>query len=81
MCYGRDRLEGIFFYPGKEADTMDAVKVAEHARALLDAYGDKAEAHAAQKASELRSAGETAHAEQWTRVRSMISEMRGSHVS
>jgi hypothetical protein len=33
---------------------MSAVEIAEHARALLDAYGDKAEAHAAKKASELR---------------------------
>ncbi len=60
---------------------MSAVQIAEHARALLDAYGDKAEAHAAKKASELRASGETAHAEQWTRVRNMISEMRDSHVS
>jgi hypothetical protein len=60
---------------------MSAVQIAEHARALLDAYGDKAEAHAARKAGELRAAGETAHADQWARVRKMISEMRGSHVS
>lgn len=60
---------------------MDALQVAEHARALLDAYGDKAEAHAAKKASELRSSGETQHADQWSRVRKMIAEMRGSHVS
>ena len=49
--------------------------------ALLDAYGDKAEAHAAQKANELRQSGEHLHAEAWQQVRKAIKQLRGSHVS
>lgn len=60
---------------------MNAVQTAEHARALLDAYGEKAEAHAAQKASALRQTGEHLHAEAWMQVRKAITQMRGSHMS
>jgi len=60
---------------------MNAVQIAEHARALVDAYGDKAEAHAAQKANALRNSGEQLHAEAWMQVRKAIKQMRGAHVS
>jgi len=60
---------------------MNTVQTAEHARALLDAHGDKAEAHAAQKANELRQSGEHLHAEAWQQVRKAIKQLRGSHVS
>ena len=60
---------------------MNAIQTAEHARALIDAYGEKAEAHAAQKATELRKSGEHQHAEAWMQVRKAIKQMRGSHVS
>lgn len=60
---------------------MNAIKTAEHARALIDAYGEKAEAHAAKKANELRNSGEHQHAEAWRQVRKAIMQMRGSHVS
>ncbi|MEE4236409.1 MAG: hypothetical protein V2I51_06770 [Anderseniella sp.] len=60
---------------------MEAVKVAEHARALLAAHGDKAEAEAAQKARAARDANNTAEADQWSKVRKAIAELRGSNVS
>jgi len=60
---------------------MNSVQTAEHARALLDAYGDKAEVHAAKKANELRKSGEHLHAEAWMSVRKAISQLRGSHMS
>jgi hypothetical protein len=60
---------------------VDTLKVAEHARALLDAHGDKAEAEAAQKASALKTAGKTDEAAQWERVRKAIHDLRSGHVS
>ena len=60
---------------------MNAIQTAEHARALIDAFGEKAEAHAAQKANALRKSGEHQHAEAWMQVRKAITQMRGSHVS
>ncbi len=74
------RLEGVC--SGKEeTQFMNAIQTAEHARALIDAYGEKAEAHAARKASELRNSGEQQHAEACLQVRKAIKQMRGSHVS
>jgi len=60
---------------------MDVVKIAEHARALLTAHGDKAEAEAAQKARAAKDANNSAEADQWAKVRKAIAELRGSHVS
>lgn len=60
---------------------MDVTKITEHARALLDARGDKAEAEAAQKAVALEQAGQHDEAEQWNRVRKAIHELRSGHVS
>ncbi|MEM6460960.1 MAG: hypothetical protein AAF724_03500 [Pseudomonadota bacterium] len=60
---------------------MRTTKVVEHARKLLDAYGEKAEATAAQKASKLEAAGKAEDAATWRRVRSAIHEMRPPHVS
>lgn len=60
---------------------MNSIQTAEHARALIDAYGEKAEAHAAQKANKLRNSGEHQHAEAWMQVRKAIKQMRASHVS
>ena len=62
-------------------ETMETVKIAEYARALLDAHGDKAEAEAAQKASNLRAEGKAGEAEQWEKVRKTIHELRSGHVS
>lgn len=58
---------------------MDTSKVAEYARALLEAHGDKAEAEAAQKIRESEEAGKSDEAEDWRAIRSAISEMRGPH--
>ena len=55
---------------------MSAVNVAEHARQLLDAHGDKAEAEAAQKAAILEAEGKAQEAESWRRVRAAIHQLR-----
>ncbi|MDH3740314.1 MAG: hypothetical protein OER56_01840 [Hyphomicrobiales bacterium] len=60
---------------------MDVIKITEHARALLDAHGDKAEAEAAQKAAAAEQAGQHGEAEQWNMVRKAIHELRSGHVS
>ena len=62
-------------------ETMETVKIAEYARALFDAHGDKAEAEADQKASNLRAEGKAGEAEQWEKVRKAIHELRSGHVS
>ena len=60
---------------------MDATKIAEYARQLLDAHGDGAEAEAAQKASGFAAAGDTVQADHWQKIRAAIAEMRGPHRS
>ena len=60
---------------------VEMVKIVEHARALIEAHGDKAEVEAAHKAADLKKTGQHAEAEQWTRVRKAIHEMRTGHVS
>ena len=60
---------------------MDTLKIAEQARALLNAHGDKAEAEVAQKAATLKAAGKTDEAAQWDKVRKAIHELRSGHVS
>ncbi len=56
---------------------MDALKTAQHARALYSAHGDKAEAEAAQKAREFEAAGNAEEAQNWQAVRASIRQMRG----
>ncbi|MCP4317488.1 MAG: hypothetical protein GY789_16100 [Hyphomicrobiales bacterium] len=60
---------------------MKATKIVEHARQLLEAHGDKAEAEAAHKANELDAQGKSEDAANWRRVRAAIHEMRPPHVS
>lgn len=60
---------------------MDASDVANYARQLLDAHGDKAEFEAAQKARAAEEGGDAARAGQWQRVRKAIAEMRAAHQS
>ena len=55
---------------------MDMLKIAEQARAWLDAHGDKAEAEAAQKAAALKAEGKVDEAAQWEKVRKAIHELR-----
>ena len=65
----------------RRIDQVDTLKIAEHARALLEAHGDKAEAEVAQKASALNALGKTDEAAQWDKVRKAIHELRSGHVS
>ena len=60
---------------------IDIVRITEHARALLDAHGDKAEAEAAQKAAASKQAGQDDEAKQWDEVRKAIHQLRSGHVS
>lgn len=60
---------------------MEISKVAEYARALFDAHGNKAEAEAAQRAKRHEEAGEREEAENWRAIRAAISELRGAHES
>ncbi len=56
---------------------LDAMKVSELAHALYRAHGDTAEAEAAKRARESREKGDGADAENWTRVRAAIHQLRG----
>lgn len=58
---------------------MDAIKITEYARALLDSHGGKAEAEVARKMRECMEAGKTGEAEDWQAIRQAIHEMRGPH--
>jgi hypothetical protein len=58
---------------------METSKVAEYARALYEAHGDKAEAEAAQRAKRHEEAGDVKDAETWRAVRAAIREIRGAH--
>lgn len=53
-------------------------KIAEYARALYEAHGNKAEAEAAQKAKRCEEAGDIVEAETWHAVRRAINGMRGA---
>ena len=57
---------------------MEQSKIAQYARALYDAHGDRAEAEAAQKASAAEEAGNPDEAETWRAVRRAIKEIRGA---
>ena len=59
---------------------MKTAKIAEYARSLFDAHGDKAELEAARKAKECREAGDVAEAENWEAIRRAVSEIRGAHL-
>lgn len=60
---------------------MRMAEVHDYARQMFDAYGDKAEPMAQQKALKAASSGNDAEAETWRRVRAVLKEMRGAHVS
>ncbi len=60
---------------------MKTTKIAEHARQLLDARGDRAEAEAASRANELEAEGNAEDAANWRRVRAAIHELRPPRVS
>ncbi|MGQ7847083.1 hypothetical protein ACUNV4_21530 [Granulosicoccus sp. 3-233] len=56
-------------------------KIAEYARVLYEAHGNKAEVEAAQKAKRYDEEGNSEEAETWRAVRKAINEMRGSYES
>jgi len=56
---------------------MDAIQIADYARALRSAHGDRAEAEAARKVRESEEAGKSGEAKDWQKIRRAISEMRG----
>ncbi len=60
---------------------MEIAKVAEYARSLYDAHGEKAEAEAALKAKMHEEAGDTKEAQDWRSIRNAIRELRGAHES
>lgn len=60
---------------------MEISNVAEYARALFEAHGDKAEAEAAQKEQKHEDAGEAHEAANWRAIRAAIREIRGAHES
>ena len=57
---------------------MEPTKVAEYARALYEAHGNKAEAEAAQKAKHYEESGNEREAENWRAIRAAIRELRGA---
>ncbi|WP_299724223.1 hypothetical protein [uncultured Tateyamaria sp.] len=60
---------------------MEATKVAVYANALYAAHGDRAEAEAAQKATEALSAQKLSEAKAWRAVRASIRRLRGPNQS
>ncbi len=60
---------------------MQLANVHEYARLLVDLHGDKAEVVAAQRERELEQDGEEEKLELWRRIRKVIHELRGPHVS
>jgi hypothetical protein len=61
----------------KEDDAMDATKIQDYARQLLEAHGAKAIAEAAQKAAVCERAGDKEHAQTWRRVEAALLLMQG----
>lgn len=56
---------------------MDAVRTTEYARALFSVHGDRAEAEAARRMRDCADAGRGDEAEDWKKIRLVVSEMRG----
>ena len=60
---------------------MDVNAIHGYARRFVGTHGDKAEAEAAQKATQCEKAGDKVQAEDWRRIQAAIQQMRGPHVS
>ena len=60
---------------------MEATKIAVYANALYAAHGDKAEAEAAQRASQAMSEQKLIEAKVWRAVRASIRRLRGPNQS
>ena len=61
--------------------TMEAKKIHEYARRLIESYGDKAILQAAQKRNGFERIGDSSQAEIWRRVEAALREMRGPPAS
>lgn len=57
---------------------MGAVNIQDHARQLLEQYGAKAMAVAAQKARAFEKQGDEEQASAWRRIEASIAEKRGA---
>jgi hypothetical protein len=62
----------------EEEHAMRATQIQDYARRLLDAYGSRAAAEAAQKAVAAEKAGDKEQAETWKRVEAALMVMRGA---
>jgi hypothetical protein len=65
----------------REDDAMDARKIQDYARQLLEAHGSKAIAEAAQKAAACEKAGDKDQAQTWRRVEAALLLMHGPRQS
>ena len=64
-------------FPADEEVAMEETAIAEYARQLLDAHGDRAVAEAAQRAVECERQKDTDGAKTWRRVEAALRAMRG----
>ena len=62
-------------------DAMDATKIQDYARQLLEAHGARAIAEAAQKAAACEKAGDKEQAQTWRRVEAALLLMQGPRQS
>jgi hypothetical protein len=60
---------------------MDMNEIHDYARRFIGTHGDRAEAEAAQKATECERQGDKVQAEDWRRIQAAIKQMRGPRVS
>ena len=60
---------------------MDAVEIQAHARQLYEAHGAKALAEAAHRVREFEERGDKRLVDDWKRIQSALTLLRGPHVS
>jgi hypothetical protein len=60
---------------------MGEIEIHDYARQMLDAYGDKAVATAAQRACHYEGKGHAEDAQTWRHIESVLKAMRGPRVS
>ncbi|MEP2028066.1 MAG: hypothetical protein ABJI96_05080 [Paracoccaceae bacterium] len=56
---------------------MDILKATEHAQALYNAHGDKAEYEAARRQKQSEEAGDSYEAKNWKSIRAAVRRLRG----
>ena len=60
---------------------MNMNEIHDYARRFLGTHGEKAEAEAAQRAAYFEKQGDKRQVEDWRRIQTAISSMRGPHAS